>query len=76
MKSRAKHRVCVFQWNIEITDKGCYRLRALGALVGEDKGLLWAFLIDREKDYEWVIVPQSNGLYTYVLFNLICATRS
>jgi len=38
-------------------------LKALGAPVAEDNGLLWAFLVDEGKDYEWFITPQFGDLF-------------
>ena len=65
-----------FQWNIEPTGDGRYLLKALGAPVAEDEGLLWAFLLNEKKDYEWVITLRSDDSFTCVPINLICASTT
>ncbi|KAK2461066.1 hypothetical protein APHAL10511_006913 [Amanita phalloides] len=51
-------------WQIEPTSPGRYKLRALGAPTAEDRGLVWAFLMGEDRDYDWLITSRGDDYYT------------
>ncbi|KAK2461067.1 hypothetical protein APHAL10511_006914 [Amanita phalloides] len=51
-------------WLVQPAGPERYKLRALGAPTAEDNGLLWAYLMDEDQDFDWAINSKGDDYYT------------